>query len=124
MPTSASPLVLPSSVQATFCQEDIDYYTVVLCPNAAVQAYLTFEHDDADLELDIELNGVIRGRSASTGDFEVITVTNSNNQRLKVEFVVWSSSGYDVPYTLNVTQTSGVDCLAATATAASTTTRP
>jgi hypothetical protein len=123
MPTSASALALPSRVQATYCWGDIDYYTVVLSPNATIRAQLTFEHVNADLELDIRVNGRVVKTSHSVNDFEELNFTNSNSQGNAV-FVVWSFVGFGVPYTLKITQTSGVDCLATTTIAAPTTTQP
>jgi hypothetical protein len=108
---SATPLTVPAAIEATYCG-DVDYYGLTLCPDSSYQARINFEHDDADLELDVEVNGVTQGRSESVNDFEVLNLRVGGSNTVDVELLVRRFRGGDVPYNLTVVQTAGIDCFA------------
>lgn len=100
----ATPLRVPSEVDATLCGRDQDYYTFAR-PQRRGEVVVRFDHDDGDLDMRLtDDQGRVVGESLSTDDVERIPIPNRGVGRVLFLHVYSASGPATNTYTLELQQ--------------------
>jgi hypothetical protein len=96
----AVPISANGELDAVLCPDNVDWYSVELCPGSTLEVEILFEHAKGDVDAALWYNGVFIAVSDSATDNEELHVTNMALVTLTVHVYVYGYGQVSAPYTL------------------------